>query len=66
MAFIRTIYLYCDGDYETCEFPGEEFSEGESPFRTVAEGIKEAKTKGWHFVGTKAFCPVCWKNRKRI
>ncbi len=60
MSFSRVVYLYCDGQYETCEYVGEEASSGDSFHETIKSYRTEMKKFGWKFRGRKAYCPSCW------
>ncbi len=62
MGFSKVVYLYCDGNTDSCEHINEEASSGDSPAKTIAE-YKSCIT-GWHFKGYKAYCPSCWQALK--
>ena len=64
MGFSKVVYLYCDGHTDDCEFDGIEASSGDSYAKTIAEYKSAMKTMGWHFKGTEAYCPSCWKSLK--
>lgn len=60
MGFSKVVYLYCDGQYETCECAGEEASSGDSLHGTIKSYKTEMKRFGWVFKGRKTYCPSCW------
>ena len=59
MGFSRVVYLYCDGQYESCEYQGAEASEADSQHETIKSYKAEMVKFGWTFRGRKAFCPSC-------
>jgi len=65
MSFSKIVYLYCDGQYEECENPGVEASDGDSRYSTVKAYKADMKKFGWLFRGDKAYCPSCAKKIKK-
>ena len=61
MGFGIVVYLYCDGQYEECENPGAEASDGDSRYSTIKAYKADMKKFGWHFKNRKAYCPSCWQ-----
>ena len=59
MGFSRVVYLYCNGQYEECEYRGEEASSGDSAYETIGAYKADMKKFGWVFRGLKAYCPSC-------
>lgn len=64
MGFQKAIYLYCDGQTDACECADYEASSGDSQAETIAEYKASAKSDGWHFKGTRAYCSACWQALK--
>ena len=76
MGFAKSIYLYCDANFEGCDCQVHdslgisngfcEASSGDSPYTTVKEYKEEMKKQGWIFCkNNKAFCSSCKKKLKK-
>ncbi len=57
MSIHKTVWLYCDGNSETC--PLEDFAYGECEGKTAVDLRAEAKEDGWVNHGRFDFCPTC-------
>ena len=64
--FVKSVYLYCNGDSPDCECydgtqSGLEASNGDSPFTTIKD-YKNAMPD-WKFLpNNRAYCPECAKD----
>ena len=65
MSFSIVVYLYCNGQSKDCPYKQTEACFGDGQYTTIKEYKEDYKEAGWHFVGHKAYCPTCWKDKRK-